>query len=490
MLTINQISSRWILDSRGIPTIVCNIILKDETANKLFKGKSSVPSGASTGIHEALELRDNDDTKFNGNGVNKAISNLLNVIGQKLIGQKFEKASQVDEFMLNLEVQLEKELSIHENKLVEIEKLRDQIGQITGNLNEIKKENEIDENQISYAQLSKSILGANTVLAISMSVHRAFASSENLELWKYLRNQYFLNQGENKKFPSLMCNIFNGGKHASNNIDIQEFMVIPKTGNIESDIQTITDIYQKLKQILGKQGQSTSVGDEGGFAPDYNGTAEVLKIIDTAAEECGYTKINYDLALDCAASEFYNKETNSYSVDGINYSQSALTDFYTELSEEFNLVSIEDPFAEDDLLGWELITTKIGKKRLLIGDDLFTTNSSRFSKLVLDRASNSNTNWDSFNFENAKKNNIANGILIKPNQIGSILETANMINLAKKCEYAVAVSHRSGETNDDFISDLAFACQSEYIKLGAPARGERVAKYNRLLEIWEDISVG
>jgi enolase len=487
MPTINQISARWILDSRGIPTIVCNTKIQDTNTKYIYKGKASVPSGASTGIHEAVELRDGDETKFSGKGVNKAINNLLNIIGSKLIGQNFNRACEVDEFMLNLEVQLEKELSTHENKLVEIEKLRDQIEQITGTQTEIIEKQTEEE---SYTQLSKSVLGANTILAISMSTHRAFAASQNLELWQYLRQEYFADQGENKKFPSLMCNIFNGGQHASNNLDIQEFMVIPKTGNIETDVQTITDIYQKLKQILKKQGQSTSVGDEGGFAPDYNGTAEVLKIIDTAAEECGYTKVNYDLALDCAASEFYDKETNSYSVDGVNYSQSALTDFYTELSEEFNLASIEDPFAEDDLLGWELITTKIGKKRLLIGDDLFTTNSSRFSKIVLDRASNSNTNWDNFNFENTKKNNIANGILIKPNQIGSILETANMINLAQKCEYAVAVSHRSGETNDDFISDLAFACQSEYIKLGAPARGERVAKYNRLLEIWEDLNVG
>jgi enolase len=485
MPIINQISARWILDSRGMPTIVCNTKIKDEITHLIYSGKASVPSGASTGIHEAVELRDNDQNKFNGKGVNKAINNLLNNIGQKLIGQRFERACEVDEFMLNLEVQLEKELNTRENKLVEIEKLRDQIEQITGSQNQI---NQSPNEEESYIQLSKSVLGANAILAISMSTHRAFAASKEVELWQYLRSQYFVGQDGNTKFPSLMCNIFNGGQHASNNLDIQEFMVIPKTGNIESDIQTITDIYQKLKQILAKQGQSTSVGDEGGFAPNYNGTAEVLKIIDTAAQECGYTKVNYDLALDCAASEFYDKETNSYSVDGVNYSQSALTDFYTELSEEFNLASIEDPFAEDDLLGWELITTKIGKKRLLIGDDLFTTNSSRFSKIVLDRASNSNTNWDNFNFENAKKNNIANGILIKPNQIGSILETANMINLAQKCEYAVAVSHRSGETNDDFISDLAFACQSEFIKLGAPARGERVAKYNRLLEIWEYIN--
>jgi enolase len=487
MPIINQIAARWILDSRGIPTIVCSTKIENETTKILFKGKASVPSGASTGIHEALELRDNEPSKFNGKSVNKAINNLLNIIGSKLVGQKFQRACEVDEFMLNLEVQLEKELNIHENKLVEIEKLRDQVEQITGTQTGGTKDRTQHESQ---AQSSKSVLGANAILAISMAVHRAFAASQNLELWQYLRQEYFANQGENKKFPSLMCNIFNGGQHASNNIDIQEFMVIPKTGNIETDVQAACDVYQKLKNILKKQGQSTSVGDEGGFAPDYNGTVEVLKIIDTAAQECGYTKINYDLALDCAASEFYDKETNSYNVDGVNYSQSALTDFYTDLSEEFNLASIEDPFAEDDLLGWELITTKIGKKRLLIGDDLFTTNSSRFSRIVLDRASNSNTNWDNFDFASVKKNNIANGVLIKLNQIGSVLETANMINLAKKCEYAVAVSHRSGETNDDFISDLAFACQSEFIKLGAPARGERVAKYNRLLEIWEDLNVG
>jgi enolase len=486
MPIIKQIAARWILDSRGIPTIQCSTQIHVENfPNQVFAGKSSVPSGASTGIHEALELRDGDEAKFGGKSVNKAINNLINVIGQKLIGQKFERASQVDEFMLNLEHEIEYHAKIQEKKLEEIEELRATISQITGNEIEQSESSE-GENQNS----TKSELGANAILAVSMAVHRAFAKAVNLELWEYLRSEYFADREGDKKFPRLMCNIFNGGQHASNNLDIQEFMVIPNTGNIETDIQTASEIYHKLKHILKNQSQSTSVGDEGGFAPDYNGTAEVLKIIDTAAEECGYTKVNYDLALDCAASEFYNTETNSYLLDGVNYSQSALSDFYTNLSEEFNILSIEDPFAEDDLLGWELITTKIGKKRTLIGDDLFTTNSGRFSKIVLDRASNSNTNWDSFDFANVNKNNIANGVLIKPNQIGSILETANMINLAKKCEYAVAVSHRSGETNDDFISDLAFACQSEYIKLGAPARGERVAKYNRLLEIWEDLNVG
>jgi enolase len=486
MPIIKQIAARWILDSRGIPTIQCSTIINNENfANQTFLGKSSVPSGASTGIHEAVELRDGDESKFNGKSVNQAINNLINIIGQKLLGQKFERASQVDEFILNLEHDLESKKQIHETKLEEIEELRATIDQIIGK--ETPQPEEIEEEATN--KLSKSVLGANAILAVSMAIHRAFAKAANMELWEYLRSEYFADREGDKKFPRLMCNIFNGGQHASNNLDIQEFMVIPNTSNIETDIQAVSEIYHKLKQILKNQKQSTSVGDEGGFAPDYNGTAEVLKIIDTAAEECGYTKVNYDLALDCAASEFYDQETNSYLLDGVNYSQSALTDFYTNLSEEFNLLSIEDPFAEDDLLGWELITTKIGKKRTLIGDDLFTTNSGRFSKIVLDRASNSNTNWDNFDFANVDKNNIANGVLIKPNQIGSILETANMINLANKCEYSVAVSHRSGETNDDFISDLAFACQSEFIKLGAPARGERVAKYNRLLEIWEDLNI-
>jgi enolase len=423
MAIISKISSRWILDSRGIPTVWCSITI--EQNNIKYTGQASVPSGASTGTHEALELRDNVKD-FDGKGVTKAIDNLINQIGKAIIGKEFESAKDLDKFVLEMEESLEKQDS-----------------QTVKNM--------------------KTVLGANAILGVSMAGHRSFAKSNGQELWQYLREIYFSNI-EEQKFPRLMCNIFNGGAHASNNLDIQEFMVIPNSGNIENDVQMSCEIYQTLKKILKKQGQSTSVGDEGGFAPNYNGTAKVLESIATAINDAGFSNIVCDLGLDCAASEFFNPETKMYSLDGVQYSQSALTDFYFELADTFNILSIEDPFAEDDILGWELISAKMGKKRFLIGDDLFVTNIERFKNIGL-------------------KNQVANGVLIKLNQIGSVLETAQMINLAKENNYITAISHRSGETNDDFISDLAFACQSEFIKLGAPARGERVAKYNRLLQI-------
>jgi enolase len=429
MSIISQISARWILDSRGTPTVSCKVTI--ESNNQKFIGVAGVPSGASTGTYEAVELRDNEKA-FDGKGVTKAINNLLNQIGKSIIGKEFESAKNVDQFVLDLEESLENQLNSH---------------------------------QIS----PKSVLGANAILAVSMASHRAFASSKGLELWQYLRQEYFANQTASQ-FPRLMCNIFNGGAHASNNIDIQEFMVIPNSGNIEQDVQMSAEIYQTLKKILKKQGQTTAVGDEGGFAPNYNGTVEVLKTIQQAVKTCGYSELNCDLALDCASNEFYNSGTKTYNLDGVEYSQAALTDFYYDLCENYNIVSIEDGFNEDDLLGWELMTAKLGKKRHLIGDDLFVTNPARFEKIGI-------------------ANKIANGVLIKLNQIGSVIETANMINMAKANNYVVAVSHRSGETNDDFISDLAFACQSEFIKLGAPARGERVAKFNRLLDIYEEVSI-
>ena len=429
MSIISQVSSRWILDSRGTPTVSCKITIEEN--GKKYYGSAGVPSGASTGTYEAVELRDGGKA-FDGKGVSKAVDNLLNQIGKNILGKEFTSASQVDEFVLSLEESLEKQ-------------------QNTQNIS------------------PKSILGANAILGISMACHRAFASSKEMELWQYLRHEYFSSETATK-FPRLMCNIFNGGAHASNNIDIQEFMVVPNSGNIEKDVQMSSEIYQTLKKVLKSQGQTTAVGDEGGFAPNYNGTVEVLKTIEVAIAQCGYSKINCDLALDCASNEFYNAETKTYNLDGIEYSQSALTDFYYDISENHNILSIEDGFSEDDILGWELMTAKMGKKRVLIGDDLFVTNPERFQRIGL-------------------ANNIANGVLIKLNQIGSVIETAKMINMAKQNSYVVAVSHRSGETNDDFISDLAFACQSEFIKLGAPARGERVSKFNRLLDIYEQTLV-
>jgi enolase len=429
MPIINQITARWILDSRGNPTVSCKVGVQYK--DSLYFGKSSVPSGASTGKYEAVELRDNGP-EFSGKGVNKAVENVINVIAKEIIGKEFNSAKDLDKFVLNLEEKLEGESA--EKNLIQ----------------------------------PKSILGANAILGVSMASHRAFAKAENLKLWEYLRREYFAELAQNITMPRLMCNIFNGGAHADNNIDIQEFMIIPNSGNIEGDVRMSAEIYHTLKKVLASENQITAVGDEGGFAPNYKDTNEVLQSIEKSITNSGYSRINCDIGLDCAASEFYNKEENIYTLDGTAYSQSALNDFYSELKEKFNLLSIEDGFDEDDILGWEMMTAKIGKKTTLIGDDLFVTNPTRFKDVGL-------------------SNQIANGVLIKLNQIGSVLESCEMINLAHENNYITAISHRSGETNDDFIADLSVACNSEFIKLGAPARGERVSKYNRLLQIHEYI---
>jgi enolase len=428
MPIINQITARWILDSRGNPTVSCKVGV--QYRDDLYFGKASVPSGASTGKYEAVELRDGG-VEFDGKGVNKAVENIINVIAKEIMGKDFHSAKDLDKFVLELEERLEQEAP---------------------------------ENLIQ----PKSVLGANAILAVSMAGHRAFAKAENLKLWEYLRKEYFAELAQSITMPRLMCNIFNGGAHADNNIDIQEFMIIPNSGGIETDVRMSAEIYQTLKKVLKSEKQITAVGDEGGFAPNYKDTNEVLESIEKSVVEAGYSRINCDLGLDCAASEFYSREENIYTLDGVVYSQSALNDFYSSLKYKFNLLSIEDGFDEDDILGWEMMTAKIGKKTVLIGDDLFVTNPERFKAVGLG-------------------NEIANGVLIKLNQIGSVLETCEMINLAHENNYITAISHRSGETNDDFIADLSVACNSEFIKLGAPARGERISKYNRLLQIHEYI---
>jgi enolase len=428
MPLINQITARWILDSRGNPTVSCKIGLQYKDG--LYLGKASVPSGASTGKYEAVELRDGD-AAFGGKGVDKAVDNILNVIAKAIIGVEFSSARDLDQFVLNLENDLE---ANHPVNLIQ----------------------------------PKSVLGANAILAVSMAAHRAFAKANNLKLWEYLRREYFSDLGKTITMPRLMCNIFNGGAHADNTIDIQEFMVIPNTGEIETDVRMSAEIYQNLKKVLAGQNMTTAVGDEGGFAPNYKDTREVLKAIEESITNSGYSRIKCDIGLDCAATEFLNKETGLYELDGQQYTQTKLNDFYSEIIDEHNLLSIEDGFDEDDILGWQMMTSKVGKKTVLIGDDLFVTNPDRFQKVGL-------------------ANNIANGVLIKLNQIGSVLETCNMINLAHSNDYVTSISHRSGETNDDFIADLSVACNAKFIKLGAPARGERVAKYNRLLQIHEYI---
>ena len=418
MAIISEITARWVLDSRGLPTVKCTITL-DQKGKKAI-GAASVPSGASTGSHEALELRDGGKD-FQGKGVLNAVHNIETVISSRLLNRDFTDAFEVDKIVLSLD----------------------------------NSEN-------------KSELGANAILAVSMASHRAFASLFGLELWQYLRRIYFSALPASSKFPRLMCNVVNGGVHADSGLAIQEFMVVPNTGEIDRDVQAASEIYQTLKKNLKSAGQSVSLGDEGGFAPKLPTAREALDFIKNSIEDAGYSTLNCELALDAAATEFYNKDTNTYKVDGKDLSQSGLTDFYSDLKNDYNLISLEDGFAEDDILGWEIVTQKLGSKMHLIGDDLFVTNPKRFAEVGL-------------------KNKIANGVLIKLNQIGSVSETCEMINKAKENNYITIVSHRSGETTDDFISDLVFASQSEFLKLGAPARGERVAKYNRLLDIFDSL---
>jgi len=416
MPTISSISARWILDSRGLPTVYCEVEI-DQNGRK-YEGNAGVPSGASTGTYEALELRDGG-SDFHGKGVTQAVSHVNQAIAVAAVNREFSSAAELDEFVLELD-----------------------------------------------GTENKTEFGANAILAVSMAAHRAFASLYGLELFQYLRRLYFSNLPAHLKFPRLMCNVINGGAHADNTIDIQEFMVIPNGGNVERDVQIASEIYHTLKGKLKKDGYSTSLGDEGGFAPQLKDTVQALDYLKEAITASGYKTAECELAMDAAANEFYDAEKKVYKLDGQELSAAALTDFYRNLQENYPLISIEDGFNEDDVLGWQLLTERIGSKISLIGDDLFVTNPKRFEEIGL-------------------KNSIANGVLIKLNQIGTVFETCKMINLAKENGYITAVSHRSGETTDDFISDLAVAAQSEFIKLGAPARGERVAKFNRLLMIYE-----
>jgi enolase len=425
MPIINSITSRWVLDSRGLPTVTCTVTLDNQGRKSV--GVASVPSGASTGTHEALELRDNADA-FHGKGVSKAVAHINTTIAEALVGHEFQSALEIDEAVLKLDT-----------------------------------------------SANKSQLGANAILGVSMAAHRAFADHFGLELWQYLRRVYFSTLPATTQFPLLMCNVLNGGAHADNGLSIQEFMIIPDTGEFEADVRIASEVYHTLKKNLAKDGFSTSLGDEGGFAPNLTSksssevspTKAALNYLTTAIENSTYSE-HCSLGMDVASTEFYNSKTQLYTLDGQELTHQELSTVYEELCDEYNLISIEDGFSEDDIDGWKTNTEALGKQISLIGDDLFVTNPARFKELGLGHG-------------------LGNGVLIKLNQIGSVSETCQMINDAKSNKYVTAVSHRSGETTDAFISDLAFASQSEFIKLGAPARGERVAKYNRLLEIYDSL---
>lgn len=411
-MQLSSILSWWALDSRGNPTVA--VAITDTHGNI---ARAYVPSGASTGSHEALELRDGGNA-FGGKGVDKAADNVRTSIASALTG---------------------KELTYFEleNILLALDR-----------------------------SPNKSQLGANAVLGVSMALQRLEAMEHKHILAQCIQECWFANK--QMSFPRLMVNIVNGGAHSDAGLAIQEFMIVPHTNSLPNDIQAASEIYHCLKKILSKKGMVTAVGDEGGFAPHIATTREVLDTIVNAVQVAGYEN-RCDLALDCAASEFYDDKIHKYTIDGQALTKEELVSFYQELCTLYPIISIEDGCHEDDIAGWKLLTEVLGEQIKLVGDDLFVTNTDRIQKIGIDQ-------------------NIGNSLLVKLNQIGSVSETVAAINLAQNHGMTTIISHRSGETEDSFIADLAVASGSEFIKLGAPARTDRTVKYNRLLELYHTLT--
>ncbi|GAA9830245.1 phosphopyruvate hydratase [Helicobacter pylori] len=415
MLTIKDIHALEVMDSRGNPTIQASVILSDNT-----KASAIVPSGASTGKREALELRDNDKTRFLGKGVLRACENVNSVIKHHLIGLEAINQAFVDERLRAL------------------------------------------DGTPNYANL-----GANAVLGVSMALARASAKALNLPLYRYLGGANALT------LPVPMLNIINGGTHANNSIDFQEYMIMPLGfESFKEALRASAEVYHTLKKLLDGKNQLTSVGDEGGFAPNFNNNVEPLEVISQAIEKAGY-KLGEEiaLALDVASSELVDGNFN-YHLKGENkiLDSHELVAYYKELVAKYPIVSIEDGLSEDDWEGWAFLSKELGRQIQLVGDDLFVTNASLLQKGI--------------------EKNIANAILIKPNQIGTISETLETIRLAKHHAYQCVMSHRSGESEDSFIADFAVALNTGEIKTGSTARSERIAKYNRLLEIEHELKGG
>ena len=409
MEKIIDIKAREILDSRGNPTVECDIFFEN-----YFFGRAAVPSGASTGMHEAIELRDGDKKRYNGKGVKKAIFNILELIAPKIIDKSFNSINEFDEILLSID-----------------------------------------------GTNNKSHLGANVTLALSL----AFAKGLEAKKKQYLFE--FLSTNTDYIMPVPMMNIINGGSHADNNVDIQEFMIAPiGAPSFRESVRYGSEIFHSLKSMLKSKGLNTNVGDEGGFAPNINSSKEVIELIIEAINSTGL-KIEEDimLSLDVASTEFY--KDNQYHLIGEDkiLSSNQMIDYLKKLSIDYPIYSIEDGMSEDDWEGWKNLTKEIGSKIQLVGDDLFVTNIKRLQKGI-DR-------------------NIANSILIKVNQIGTLTETLQAINLAKKNNYSTVISHRSGETEDTTIADLAVATSSGQIKTGSLSRTDRTSKYNQLLRIEE-----
>lgn len=408
MIAIEQIVAREILDSRGNPTVECDVILEDGSM-----GTAAVPSGASTGEHEALELRDGDKSRYLGKGVRKAVLNVEDIIAPELIGQDGLDQVLIDSIMIDLD-----------------------------------------------GTPNKSKLGANAILGVSMATARAAAEALLIPLYRYLGGAYA------RLLPMPMMNILNGGSHAPNNVDIQEFMIVPVGADSFAEaLRMGAEVFHHLKKVLGDMKLVTSVGDEGGFAPNLEGNEEAIKVILQAIEAAGYTPgEDVALALDSAASEFYQDGKYVFKKsDGRAMSSEQLIEYYAGWVDKYPIVSIEDGLAEDDWAGWTAMNQRLGKQIQIVGDDLFVTNPERLAQGI--------------------EQGCANSILIKLNQIGSVTETLACIDLAKRNGYTQVVSHRSGETEDTFIADLAVAMSTGQIKSGSLCRSERICKYNRLLRI-------
>ena len=405
MTKIKNIIGREILDSRGNPTVEVDVILENGII-----ATAAVPSGASTGEREALELRDNDN-RYNGKGVLKAVNNINKIIKSELIGMDTENQSQIDKKMIELD-----------------------------------------------GTKNKSKLGANAILGVSMAVLKAASKASNKELYAYI--------GNHKIMPKAMMNILNGGMHADNSLDFQEFMIVPEAKNIKEKVRIGSEIFHQLKKVLKEKGYNTNVGDEGGFAPDFKSNYEALDAIISAIEKAGYIPgKDVNIALDVAASEFY--KNGFYELENKKMKTDDLISYYQNLIEKYPIVSIEDPVDQNDWEGFAKITNLLGDKIQLVGDDLFVTNKEYLQKGIDLKA--------------------GNAILIKVNQIGTITETLETIELAKQNNYKTIISHRSGETEDTTIADLAVGLGLGQIKTGSLSRTDRVCKYNRLIRIEEQI---
>ena len=406
-MKIKKIEAYEVIDSRGNPTVECEVTLEND-----IRATAIVPSGASTGEREALELRDGG-TRYHGKGVLKAVSNVNNVIAKVLIGKDVSKQSEIDEIMIKLD-------------------------------------------GTEY----KTNLGANAILSVSLAVAKANALNKNMPLFKSL--------GKGTTLPMPMLNVINGGAHADSNVDFQEYMIVPIGAKTFDDaIRMASETFMELKKVLKSMKYSTAVGDEGGFAPNFKNNEQPLDAIISAVKNAGYTpKQDIAIALDVASSEFYDEKTKKYELKkskGGSLTTEQMIEWYSSLIEKYPIISIEDPLSENDWDGWVKITKKLGKKIQLVGDDLFVTNAKILKEGI--------------------KKHVANAILIKLNQIGTLTETLQTIKLAKENGYKTIISHRSGESEDTFIADLAVAVDAGQIKTGSISRTDRVAKYNQLIRI-------